>query len=69
MTFTFTIPSEKAEISDFAHFFEIKPHFKIGGLNSEIPITSPDQEKSPNGEEKNEQDGKLSVNNIQLQPT
>ena len=43
---------------------EIKPPIKIDGLNSEI--TTPDQEKSPNGDEKNEQ---LSVNNIQINPT
>ena len=48
---------------------EIKPPFKIDVLNSEITITSPDQEKSPNGEEKNKQVGKLSVNNIHLEPT
>ena len=63
-----------AEVSDFAHFFEdgtkakmaseIKPPFKIDDLNSEI--TSPDQERRG---EKNEQDEKFSVNNIQLEPT
>ena len=78
MTFTFTTPREKAEVSDFAHFFEdgtkakmtseIKPPFKTGGLNSEIPITNPDREKSPNGKEKNEQVKKFSVNSFQLKP-
>ena len=48
---------------------EIKPPFKIDGLNSESTVTRPDQEKSPNEREKNKQVGKLLVNNIHLKPT